>query len=424
MANKLEEILLDSYVSARNFLTQEKVLHTFEAGRRGKPDEIEGALGSLIGALLVGGKFDLRIAGSYQDGKPKVRVSGEISEHLLNHDLRDNIVKIIVDHYNKVRRTSLEPKDFIIIYEPKPQASLLAQNGNAGDSGNAIAVAYKNTPNNLPWERFLAVAVRDIIDYVFQHDGAVPRDIAEASKVRELVGLKDDGKVRFNVRYKGTQVYNIPDITIAAAHEQKLPVEILRERLERIVLAYLSILQDAYKVDFGKPVIKINQLGAWNKGGWEDDEGNREAKPYRDAFSSHGAVGDSIPAEDFGTKEAGVLTFTAWNIAQALVINGLAHYAKAHVYSTIGEKAFGLNVTTNGASLRSQSDLENWVRKNVPFGIKPARELFRLLDPALYRQIALSSDFFQDPTLPWNLNGSPKNGVPRRIESQNFIYVF
>ena len=202
MASKLEELLFDCYIFAHNSLTQEKILHTFEAGRRGKPDEIEGALGSLIGALLVDGRFDLRIGGSYQDGKPKVRVSGEISKHLLNDRLRENIVRIIVDYYNKVRRTSLEPKDFIIVYEPKPQAVLLAQNGNAGDSGNAIAVAYKNTPNNLPWERFLAVAVRDIIDYIFQHDGMVPPDIAQASKVHELAGLRDDGKVRFNVLYK------------------------------------------------------------------------------------------------------------------------------------------------------------------------------------------------------------------------------
>ena len=165
-------------------------------------------------------------------------------------------------------------------------------------------------------------------------------------------------------------------------------------------------------------------MGAWNRGGWEDDEGNREAKPYRDAFSSHGAVGDSIPAEDLATKEAGTLTFKAWNIAQAIVNKGLAHYAKVHLYSTIGEEHFGLNVTTNGTGSRSQSSLEKWVRQNFPLGIKSAKERFRLTDPALYRQIAFASDFFQDPTLPWNQNGLAKNGIVRRIESQNFIYVF
>ena len=51
----------------------EQILHSFEAGRRGKPDELESQIAHLIGARILeidpNARFDLRVAGGYDSSK-------------------------------------------------------------------------------------------------------------------------------------------------------------------------------------------------------------------------------------------------------------------------------------------------------------------------------------------------------------------
>ena len=66
----------------------EKIIHSFEAGRRGKPDELDSNIAHLIGSHLLkkdsNARFDLRVAGGYdsQAQKPKIRISGEVNQAL------------------------------------------------------------------------------------------------------------------------------------------------------------------------------------------------------------------------------------------------------------------------------------------------------------------------------------------------------
>jgi len=59
--------------------------HSFEAGQRGKPDELDAGIAHLIGAYFLErnplSRFDLRVSGGFVE-KPVVRVSGEISQSL------------------------------------------------------------------------------------------------------------------------------------------------------------------------------------------------------------------------------------------------------------------------------------------------------------------------------------------------------
>ena len=77
----------------------ERILHSFEAGRRGKPDELESNIAHLIGSHLLKkdrqARFDLRVAGGYDSHakKPKIRISGEVSSHVLEEKLYDEIEK-------------------------------------------------------------------------------------------------------------------------------------------------------------------------------------------------------------------------------------------------------------------------------------------------------------------------------------------
>ena len=385
----------------------EKIIHSFEAGRRGKPDELDSNIAHLVGSHLLRkdplARFDLRVAGSYDPHaeKLKIRISGEVSAHLLEDKLYGQIKDLIVVHYNRIRLAGYGEQDFIFDIGLKPQASILSLNGKAGDSGNPIAVAYRNTPNYLPWERFLAVDIRDLVDRIYASNGFLGEELRESAGIQQLSGLCADGKIGVDFLYEGIKLPEVSNITLALEHTECTPFDKFLHQAELVLRAHLAQLEQKYGQHLGTPRIIINGLGTWTLGGWKADEGNREAKPQRDAFGTYGVMEDSLAGED-PSKPSGTGTFLARYIAVQVVGNNLADFARVALRYTIGQEDVGLNITTNGTGKLPQEELETWVRKNIPLGLKDTIERFNLRDPALHRQIVEDSDFFHSPDLPWN----------------------
>ncbi|MBI3051581.1 methionine adenosyltransferase domain-containing protein [Candidatus Woesearchaeota archaeon] len=396
--------------------------HGYEAGRRGKPDRLDADIAQLIGAELLeqdqNARFDLRVCGSWSQelGRPLVSVSGEVSAHLIGNTLYDKIRATVSGYYNQVHKSNLGEDDFIFRLGLKPQSQVLATNGHAGDYGNPIAVAYGNFPVRLPIERYIAVGIRDLIDEIYQDNGCVPWNIADVCGVPHLranfcEGLKADGKIGVTALYEGTSLVRLESIAVAAAHEPWLPVEKLRIRLGRIISAYLSITSpNFYQLGHGNPVIQINGLGDWNGGGWVDDEGTRDAKPYSDGFSTYGCNEDSCSGED-PSKPSGTGTFLARYIASGLVGEDLAKFARVSLVYFIGSEEPLLNVITKGTGVYSQEDLQAIVKARLPLSLSNAAEGFGLRDPRLHRAVVSASDFFQNERFPWN-NSSGSLGWP------------
>lgn len=386
----------------------ERIVHSFEAGRRGKPDELDSGLAHLLGAAILefdrNARFDLRVHGGYEGGKLCVNISGEVSENVID-SARKLVAPVVVGYYNDVHQTHLTPDDFVFHERLKPQAQALALNGHAGDSGNPIAVAYRNGPdyhhgpNCLPWERYVAVSVRDILDNFSPNKRFSPLKYYSGEHPTLSQGLRSDGKVSVDALYEGAQFRGIQNITIAVEHEKSLSVDELRTTLEKAVRKYLSTFVAEARV--GNPKITTNGLGAWHQGGWKVDEGNREAKPYRDGFATYGCCEDSFSGED-PSKPSGTGTFLARYIAVQIVAHDLADFARVALQYTIGREEVGLNITTQETARVEQSKLEKWVRDTIPLRIKDAVELFGLRDPALYRRVVAASDFFHNPEFPWN----------------------
>ena len=383
----------------------ENIIHAFEAGRRGKPDELDTAIANLISAYFLSinplARFDIRVLGSFRNNTPVVRVSGEITKTLLQHPLEEHITQLILNHYNNIHKTTLT--DIGTDFHFKPQAAPLAENTFSGDSGYPLAVAYRNTPYYLPWERFLAVEIRNILDTIYQQEGNVPSWLAQHCTVSSLKGLRADGKIGVEASYDGSHPTSLRSITIAAEHEKTLPVEKLRADLSTLLTTYLRLLEDDYFVQFGNPDFHINTLGDWNEGGgWQGDEGSREAKPYRDGFGSYGCLEDSFSGED-PTKPSATGSFLARHIAVNIVAHNLAEFAQVMLTYTIGLEDVGINITTKNTGKKSQQELESWARIKFPLGIKEPIESYGLRDPKLYLKFAQTSDFFHHPTYPWNI---------------------
>ena len=385
----------------------EEIVHPFEAGRRGKPDELECGMAHLIGSFFLDqaaqARFDLRVAGRYDFSRqqPVVRISGEISPFLFEIPrLETTIAEIVREYYHAIQCDN--GRDVLSVeLALKPQSGKLASNGQAGDSGNPMAVAYRGSPNHLPWERYLAVELRDILDIIFQHQGKVPEPLASASGVAELMGLKADGKVQVNARYADTSLARIDKIVMAVEHDHSLTAAELREKIGRIMNAQQCLAEEKYDISFQSPAIVVNGAEEFYAGGWKVDEGNREAKPQREWFGSHGVMEDSGYGED-PSKPSATGTFMARHIAVNIVGQGLAEFARVALTYTIGQEEVDLNITTQGTGKLPQEKLEEWARLNFPLSIPQVIAYFGLRDPVLYRKIVQSADFFHNPEFPWN----------------------
>ncbi len=389
----------------------ETIVHHFESGRRGKPDELETQIAVKTAGRLLAidpfSRFDIRVSGRWSgnDNRPVINFSGEVSDFLLDYDLPGILGPVAAGHYNAVNRTSLGLEDFSWSFNFKPQAGQLAGNASAGgDQEHAIAVAYAKFPARLPIERYISVGLRDLIDNIYQKDGEVPKELASASGISGLPGLRSDGKIGVNAAYNGS-LKGIELVTAAVAHEKFLPVSEIREKLSRIMQAYIDQVAQQSGLDLGTPSIYINGLGDWNVGGWQDDEGTREAKPYRDTFSTRGVAVDSLSGED-PSKPSGTATFLARYVAVQVVSRQWADFARVALTYLIGDdNPKSVNITTDGTGVVGQAGIEFFVRDNIPLGLSNAIKVFGLRDPELYTRIAAASDFFHDQTLPWNSTG-------------------
>ena len=80
----------------------EKIVHSFEAGRRGKPDELDGLISHWLGAAFLelnpNSKFDLDVTGSYLPERDLIliNIGGEISRSLLEFPrLKSRIAEMV-----------------------------------------------------------------------------------------------------------------------------------------------------------------------------------------------------------------------------------------------------------------------------------------------------------------------------------------
>lgn len=361
----------------------ELIPHSFEAGRRGKPDELDSMLAHTIGARLLtkdcDARFDLDVTGRYHNGRPLIRIGGEVSAHLLDQETEREARTAVQDHF--LRYYADEPH---IAFEWTPQEGALAQNGNAGDSGHCIAVATTASPTREPLERSLALTIRDRLDDAY-HTQTIP-------------GLQADGKVQVDMTYNGGTPTGIESVIVAAEHAPSLHIDDLRHALARIVDEVTSPYDTVDR-------LLINGLGAWHDGGWRTDSGSRHAKPYRDGFGTHGCNEDSLSGED-PSKPGPTGSYLARFLANSIIDAGLADYARVHLRYAIGTEEVGLHVVTLGTGKRPQQELEAYTRKQVRgLRVKDATQAFGLRDPAVYERVVAASDHFHDQGLPWNAQG-------------------
>ncbi|MBI2576436.1 methionine adenosyltransferase domain-containing protein [Candidatus Woesearchaeota archaeon] len=196
----------------------------------------------------------------------------------------------------------------------------------------------------------------------------------------------------------------IGPITVAAQHNSDVDLQDFRRKINDVVVGAVTGCKEQFSAEFDFPGnIAVNTKGPFIRGGWKSDEGQNDAKQHRDGFMSYGVCADSFSGED-PTKPEGPLTFLAREIANYVVRNELAGFARVYLSIDIGQKEpKTLHIFTNGTSHVPSQKIYREVREEIPLTYGKMVQRFGLYNPALYRQIVSDSDYFQNPRLPWNI---------------------
>lgn len=382
----------------------ERIIHSFEAGRRGKPDEFESQIANIIVAYFMtknaNVRCDIRVNGGYSHKKqaPYLHIGGEITGSVLEDtSYEQDLAELITTHYQRIYKQELAAAT--IDFDFTPQAAPLANNDNAGDIGTVIAVAYKNSPRNLPWERYLSVGFRDLLDEIFQAEGEVPAPFNQ--DIAEVKGLRADGKVEVNVVYAGAEFVKIDSISISCEHETSKPVAELRDDLGKLLNAYLAQEFKDYDLETGQFKLNINTASDWNEGGWLADAGSREAKSYRDGFSTYGVAEDSFSGED-PSKVSATGTLLARQIAVSIVEAGLADFARVMLSYSIGLPDPIISIYTNGTFKVTPEEIAQKVKDNFALPLSNAVRNYQMRTAEHYEALVEASDFFQKTDFAWN----------------------
>ncbi len=374
----------------------ETTLHSFEVGRRGKPDELDSQIANIVIAEMLAShpnaKADIRIQGSrnHQHQHPMILIAGEISQQVLQDTQRKHhTTTCIIDHYRHITKQSITAEH--ITRQLNGQSDHLAKNSSelkAGDTGTCIAVAYANTPVYLPRERHLAVWLRDYIDTAYStHDDSV----IQWSK------LHSDGKIEVLALYQWTTLLEIKHISFAIEHDQAYDLSVLSNNCKEIVKIY----RDSFTPPVALPELSVNTAGPWTLWWWQVDTGTREAKPYRDGFSSYGHCEDSFSGED-PSKPGATWTLLARKIAVFLVQHGYASFAKVTLCYRIGMMQPYLHIATGSTSTLDQAALTQLVLSHFDLNIWAWIEQAQLYTSDHYHTLVQHSDYFQSADFYWN----------------------
>ncbi len=156
----------------------------------------------------------------------------------------------------------------------------------------------------------------------------------------------------------------------------------------------------------------FNGAGPWDKsGGIKADASNSEAKPHFIFYGRRGTTDDTPVGED-PSKGAFAYAVLARAASVYLVNEGFTPYAEVlFTYDIGGQGIAETNVVTKNTSEHSQDVLESVIKERFPSNFGEVVDAFGLNDPQIYRQLALTGDYFHNRALPWNNPEYVKNVV-------------
>jgi S-adenosylmethionine synthetase len=225
------------------------------------------------------------------------------------------------------------------------------------------------------------------------------RRLAEVRKTDILPYLRPDGKSQVTIEYEDHLPRRVHTVLVSAHHGDSVPIERIREDLEREVIRPVV---SEMKIDSSDYRILVNPTGRFVKGGPAADTGLTGRKIIVDTyggFASHG--GGAFSGKD-PTKVDRSASYAARHVAKNLVGAGLADECSVQVAYAIGvAEPVSIMVDTFGRGKLSDEKLTKLVRDVFDLTPRGIIERLKLRRP-IYRKTAVYGHFGRtEPEFTW-----------------------
>ncbi len=364
-----------------NDLNKRNYVLTSESVTEGHPDKICDQIADTMLDEIIKQDRLARVACEVFTAKGYVIIGGEITtsawidqNNLVRNVLRD--IGYIKPEYGFDYRTVAV---FNTITEQSPDiARGVKKTGmkgqGAGDQGIFIGYACQETPELMPLPILLA--------------HRLTKRLAEVRKKKILKFLRPDGKSQVSVEYKNGIPKRLSNVIIAAQHEPKIKISVLKEAIIKEVIKpvckeYLTKRTQFY----------INNTGRFVIGGPVSDSGMSGRKTEVDSYGSACAHGGGAFSGKDPTKVDRTASYTARYICKNIVASGLANKCELQLSFVIaGTYPLTISLNTYGTSKVEEKKLVEIIKKI--FDLSPA-EMIRQLDllRPIYRQTACYGHF-------------------------------
>ena len=361
-----------------------KYYFTSESVTEGHPDKLCDYISdTILDEALKQDKYS-RVAVETFASANKITIAGQITTNAkldIEKIIRETIKEIGYDN----AKLDIDYRTCDIDINITKQSSDIALGvdiGGAGDQGIMFGFASDETEEYMPFAISMA--------------HKLAKRLTEVRKTGVLPYLRPDGKTQVTVEYEDGQVKRIDTILISTQHNENVDIDALKTDIKEYVIN--AVIPQKYLDENTK--YYINPTGRFVIGGPLGDTGLTGRKIIVDTYGGYARHGGGAFSGKDATKVDRSAAYMLRHIAKNIVANGYAKKCELQIAYAIGvEQPMSIYINTFGTGTKSESEIEEIIKRNFDLTPKGIIEYLELREPIFTK--TTNYGHFGKENLPW-----------------------